>query len=175
MYRNVTCPGCNKINQITNVNKYIGKKVRLICLNTACGREIILDLTEEDSDTTIVVHRNSNGNGKAELIQISDDNKNKVYPLIREESVVGRVSKNEPADIIIEHDPYVSRKHFCIKRQNNSQINGNGHNEYLIYGLNAKNTTKVNDFELKEGEKVYLKDGDVIIAGTTRLVFQLKS
>lgn len=173
MYRNVACPKCGKINQINNISKYIGKKVRLTCLNTACGKEIILDLTSEDSDTTVVANKIYAQQGKAELIQIEDGNNVKAFAITKEENVIGRRSQNDPADIIIQNDPYLSRKHFCIKKLKVKQ--GNDQYEYLIYDLNVKNKTKINNCLLKEGEKLYLKDGDIIDAGTTKLVFNIKN
>jgi len=173
MFRNVPCPKCGKINQINNISKYIGKKVRLTCLNTACGKEIILDLTNEDSDTTVVVNKINNHQGNAELVQIEDGNTVTAFPITKEENVIGRRSQNDPADIVIQDDPYLSRKHFCIKKLKVNQ--GNNQYEYLIYELNAKNKTKINNCFLKEGEKLYLKDGDIIDAGTTKLVFNIKN
>lgn len=170
MYRNVTCPKCGKVNQISNINKYIGKKIRLVCLNTACGKEILLDLTNEDSDTTMVVNQTNRNLGQAELVQMADGIKVKVFPIDREENIVGRISQSEPADIIIKDDPYLSRKHLCIKKikQKNEAY------EYMVFDLKARNKTKINNTSLKEGEKIFLKDGDVIVAGNTTLVFNIK-
>jgi hypothetical protein len=173
MNKNVPCPKCGKINQILNVNKYMGKKVRLVCLNTACNQEIILDLTQEDSDTTVIVHQINRHQGSAELIQMVENKMVKAYPLFKEECIVGRRSQTDPPDIVIQHDPYLSRKQFGIKKQKLAQ--GEQMYEYMIFGCNAKNKTRINNSYLEAGEKYFLKDGDVIEAGTTTLVFNLKN
>jgi len=170
MFRNVPCPKCGKINQINNISKYIGKKVRLTCLNTACGKEIILDLTNEDSDTTVVVNKTGTAFGNAELVQMSYGIKVKVYSISKDENIIGRKSHKDPADIIIAEDPYISRRHLCIQKVKQME----NECEYIVYDLNAKNKTKINNSALREGERIYLKDGDVIVAGNTTLVFNIK-
>lgn len=172
MYKNVTCPACGRINQISNVKKYLGKKVRLNCLNTACGKEIILDLTEaEDNDTTVVVSNSHKIFHGGKLIQKKGDHVMAEYILSKKENIAGRNSAHYKADIIVQDDPYISRKQFVVKTNQTSDHPGKI--AYSLIDCHSKNKTFLNGQALEANEEVFLKDGDIIEAGKSTFEFRV--
>lgn len=172
MFKNVTCPACGRVNQISNVRKYLGKKVRLNCLNTACGKEMVLDLTEaEDSDKTVVIRKPTNLKQMGKLIQKTGDKVLGEFILTKNEHVAGRNSSAFIPDIAVNDDPYISRKQFVIKT-----VSDNGNQErthYMITDCKSKNKTLLNGQALESDEAIFLKDGDIITAGKSTFEFRI--
>ncbi|MFZ1457235.1 MAG: FHA domain-containing protein [Saprospiraceae bacterium] len=172
MFKNVTCPACGRVNQISNVRKYLGKKVRLNCLNTACGKEMVLDLTEaEDSDKTVVIRNPKNVSIGGKLIQKKDNHAVAEFILNKNENIAGRNSPNFKADIIVQNDPFISRKQFMIKASSPAEDSGNI--SFSLCDCNSKNKTFLNGQALEAREEVFLKDGDIIEAGKSAFEFRI--
>ncbi|MBL0026879.1 MAG: FHA domain-containing protein [Saprospiraceae bacterium] len=172
MFKNVTCPSCGRVNQISNVRKYIGKKVRLNCLNTACGKAIIPDLIDmDDGDMTIVIKKPTQSNQIGKLIHTSDNVIISEFVLAENENIAGRNSSTFTADIHINNDPYISRKQFIIKAASNAGDSGNFN--FILSDCNSKNKTYLNGQALEANEEIFLRDGDIIAAGKSTFEFRI--
>ncbi len=173
MFKNVTCPACGRVNQISNVRKYLGKKVRLNCLNTACGKEIILDLTEsQDEDKTVVIRKTPDASQMGKLIQKKGNKVLAEFFITKNENIAGRKSSTFIPDIVIHDDPYISRKQFVIKA-----IRAMDDPESFTFALmdcRSKNKTVLNGQALEAEEEIFLKDGDIIEAGTSTFEFLIR-
>lgn len=169
MFRNIECPSCGRTNRVNNIENYFGKKARIYCLNTSCGKPIIIDLTREVSsdDKTVLVGRlELNVNTNAFLNYETQNGEVVKYKLLPLDNVIGRgQTPGNQADLIIDEDPYISRRQFKIKAKDNN---------YTIVDCNSKNVTLLNNHPLNSGEEIYLHDGDIIIAGRTKFVFSLE-
>jgi pSer/pThr/pTyr-binding forkhead associated (FHA) protein len=174
MYRNIICQSCGKISQISNIQKYLGKKVRLNCLNTACNKEIILDLTNDvQDDTTFVVKNIQNYKTSGTLSHTDEEGKTREYVLIKDDNVVGRKSESTSNDIGIKDDPYISRRQFIIKTKVDAKHPDRC--DFTIADCESKNKTYLNGKELKSGEEIFLIHNDVIKAGKSTFIFKNES
>jgi len=171
MYKNVICQFCGKVNQISNVQKYLGKKVRMNCLNTACGKEMILDLTNDvHEDITFVVKNVQNHKTSGKLIHKDEKGKTVEYVLLKDDNVIGRHSHSSSNDIGIKNDPYISRRQFIIRAKvDRNQIDVC---DFTIEDCESKNKTYLNGKELRVGEEIFLVNDDIIKAGNTSFVFK---
>jgi len=171
MYKNVICQSCGKISQISNIQKYMGKKVRMNCLNTACGKEIIFDLTNDVAeDVTFVVKNVQNHKTAGKLIHKDEKGKRVEYVLLKDDNIIGRHAHSASNDIGIKDDPYISRRQFIIRAKvdrNHSDVC-----EFTIEDCESKNKTFLNGKELRAGEEIFLVNGDIIKAGNTSFVFK---
>ena len=170
MFKNIICPSCGRVNQINNVRKYLGKKVRLNCLNTGCGKEIIMDLNEESvEDKTIVVRKNESVINSGKLVYKNPNNDLSVFVLSKNENLAGRSNSSFKPDIEIKDDPYFSRKQFIIKVINISGTSGQFN--YILTDCNSKNKTILNGKALEMNEEIFLNDHDIIQAGNSTFEF----
>jgi len=88
------------------------------------------------------------------------------------EQIIGRISAfdNKKSDLMIEtEDEYMSRQHFVIKVE---QIALGGGYNYYLSDNSSKSGTLINTKKLKKGDEYILKDGDIIQAGLTNIVFK---
>jgi len=92
------------------------------------------------------------------------------YPLQLGHNLVGRLSGIYKSDIGINTgDVFMSRQHFIIE----VVLNKRGCCEYIVSDNKSKNGTSIifaaNNTKkvLKSNDKVYLKNGDIIVAGKT--------
>jgi hypothetical protein len=82
---------------------------------------------------------------------------------------IGRKSESKPCEIMIETgDMYMSRNHFSVDVTQRS----NGMYDYTIADCNATNHTYINLNQLRADDEMFLKDGDTIQAGETKIVFK---
>lgn len=107
-------------------------------------------------------------------IIVHDENApTQTFPLKKGQNIIGRKSLSKPADIMIEtQDKYMSRNH-CIIEVNKASA-GQGY-EYIISDVGSTNGTFINADDqnrLKEGDEVYLMDGNTIQAGRTKMVLK---
>ncbi|MEM7367185.1 MAG: FHA domain-containing protein [Bacteroidota bacterium] len=107
-------------------------------------------------------------------IIVHDENApTQTFPLKKGPNVIGRKSVSKPADIMIEtQDKYMSRNHCIIEVIKRAE--GQGY-EYVISDVGSTNGTFINaddDNRLKEGDEVYLLDGNTIQAGRTKMVLK---
>lgn len=103
------------------------------------------------------------------LVVHDENTKQQTFTLKEGKQTVGRKSESKPCAIMVETgDMYMSRNHFNI------EVNkfANGMYGYSISDCNATNHTYVNLKKLRDGDEMYLKDGDTIQAGETKIVFK---
>ena len=85
--------------------------------------------------------------------------------------IIGRISSlaDKKADLMIDtEDEYISRQQFTINVERNDL---HGYSYYLSDNT-GKNRTLINKKVLKKGDEYILKDGDIIQAGLTIIVFK---
>lgn len=89
--------------------------------------------------------------------------------------LIGRKSESRPCDIMINsQDEYMSRNHFFIEVKtsiNHGMI-------YILIDNGSTNYTFINTATLamlKQNDQYILKDGDVIQAGETKIVFKSRT
>jgi len=87
-------------------------------------------------------------------------------------NTVGRVSQQKPSDIMIEtNDTFMSRCHFTLEVVPAPK----GHFDYILSDNNSANGTFLNadkNKRLGETDQWYIKDGDTIQAGRTKIVLK---
>ena len=84
---------------------------------------------------------------------------------------IGRIStiEGKKADLMIEtEDEYMSRQHFIISVERNPS----GGYGYFLSDNSSKNRTLINKKAMNKGDEYILKDGDIIQAGLTNIVFK---
>lgn len=96
----------------------------------------------------------------------------KSYTLQVGHNLIGRFSEIQKNDIGIEtDDAYFGRQHFVI----DVVLSDSGVCDYILSDYNSKNGTSVifqaNRLkkELNETARIYLRNGDIIVAGKTKL------
>jgi predicted Zn finger-like uncharacterized protein len=104
---------------------------------------------------------------------LHDENTNEqTHPLKLGKNVVGRGSESKPCDIMIDTDDMrMSRNHSVIE----VSIKPNGQYEYLIYDCGSTNGTYINgdaSKKLTQYDMVFLRDGDTIQMGRTKMVLK---
>jgi pSer/pThr/pTyr-binding forkhead associated (FHA) protein len=87
------------------------------------------------------------------------------------QNIIGRKSESKPCHIMIDTtDSYMSRNHCVL------EVKQKGHRyEYLISDIGSTNGTFINadkSKRLKKGDVIFLKDGDVIQIGRTKVVLK---
>lgn len=184
----VKCPYCTKEATVPAATLRVGNPT-LTC--TGCNGKFKAKeekKTEKKDDKT--VHQNTSEKVKGEtqfvggssqkskeyfsadpgwLIIHDENTTQQTFTLKEGKQVVGRKSESKPCDIMVKtEDLYMSRNHFNI------EVNKfvNGMYGYSISDCNATNHTFVNLKQLRGGDELYLKDGDTIQAGETKIVFK---
>ena len=85
-----------------------------------------------------------------------------VFTINQKVTTVGRKDSNSNADIQIETtDLCISRVHLVIEKKKDDG--------FTIADKNSKNGTYVNDDKLKKEDTFYIKDGDIIGLGKTKI------
>lgn len=106
------------------------------------------------------------------LIVHDENAPTQTLPLQMGQNIIGRKSVSKPANLMIEtEDKYMSRNH-CIIEVLAKVLGGY---DYLISDIGSTNGTFINADDqnrLKEGDEYYLKDGDTIQAGRTKMVLK---
>jgi len=105
---------------------------------------------------------------KAGNIYLEDDT---CYPLYVGHNLVGRYSETLKNDIgVMCNDAHLGRQHFMIE----VKINETGQCDYILSDYRSKNGTSVIlqayklKKELKEDSQIYLRNGDIVVAGKTK-------
>ena len=99
------------------------------------------------------------------LIRHTENRKSKSFPLFNGKNFLGRMSNNQPHEIIIEDDIYVSRSHAVLVMEDNN---------CKITDLGSKNGTYINGNEQRI-TTVSLNDSDTIQLGNTKFVFKTET
>lgn len=68
---------------------------------------------------------------------------------------------------VVTQDPYMSKKHFLIKKMSEK--------DFAIEDYNSTNGTWLNGKKLEQGESLYLEEGDKVRAGRTEFVVSFKN
>ena len=105
------------------------------------------------------------------LVVHDEKTKQQTLPLKPGKQSIGRISSiaGKKADLMIEtSDDYMSRQHFTICVENKSS----GERRYCLSDNSSKNRTLLNKKQVKKEDEYILRDGDVIQAGVTNIVFK---
>lgn len=109
--------------------------------------------------------------GKAWLVVHDEKTKQQTYELKPGKQLIGRKDPNKPCDWMIETmDMYMSRNHFTIEIKEKTK----SHFSYILADYKSKNHTHIDQKVLGAGDEYYLKDGAVIQAGETKIVFRTR-
>ena len=110
---------------------------------------------------------------EAGWLVVQDKNaKQQSLPLKFGKQTIGRLSSiaERKADVMVEtEDDAMSRRHFIIHVEKRKT---GGYN-YCLSDYSSINKTYLNEKALNKGDEYILKDGDVIRAGLTKLVFKM--
>jgi hypothetical protein len=106
------------------------------------------------------------------LVVHDENTEAQTHPLKLGKNVVGRLSESKPCDVMIDtEDLRMSRNHSIVE----VTIKPNGQYEYLIYDCGSTNGTYINgdtNKKLTEYDLLYLRDGDTIQMGRTKMVLK---
>ncbi len=162
---NIQCNNCGKLVVLKNVDKYRGRTMKFKCKGEDCGAIFEHFIPEEkDSElTTVVTSQSISNNYQGNLRITNREGKSKVYKLENGINLIGRKAAQSKADILIESDAFVSKNHCFIERVKNL--------EFVIFDNDSKNGVFLNNQKLKNTDKIYLKDKDIIRLGKTELEF----
>lgn len=105
---------------------------------------------------------------------VHDENTNsQTFPLKVGRNVIGRKSVSKPCDIMIEtNDAFMSRQHSVIDVLQYPD----GRFAYILSDCGSSNGTFVNadkNRKLSQHDQIYLKDGDTVQLGKTKLVLKM--
>ncbi len=143
----------------------------------------IFNAVRKPTTEEIIFHKNTNPEKDGKIVAgwlvVHTENKSPVaYELFEGVNIIGRPDGPHRVDIKIEEDRYVSREHCYIDIQKDFLHRF----VYILHdGQNkageekpSTNGTFVNGLEDKmdEGSIVYLKDGDIVQVGETKLAFK---
>lgn len=154
------CPKCKAINEVP-----ISKTIKN---NTKKQHSM-------QNDENTIIQNNTNNTNEVGWIVVHDENTNtQTYPLFLGVNTIGRKSVSKPCDVMIETtDKYMSRKHCTIEVVKNRR----GQFDYIIYEESATNGTFINasiNKKLSQQDQIYLKDGNTIQMGHTKVVLKTK-
>lgn len=159
--KTVTCPVCKKRNPFTAFEKVEINQDRTIYpgQNRNMGQD-------SNSDETIKGNLFSGKIGK--LVLVND--RNTVFKLSIGRNVLGRLSQSSHADIQIPTDDRnrMSREHLVIEVK---EIPGKGFNHYVSLYKQKLNPTFISGEKLEFGDRVILKDNDIIELPDVKLKF----
>lgn len=159
------CPKCNTVNKV-DLSAYQQTKNNNLSNN---------NISQKFDDEKTIIEKQPINKEEVGWIVVHDENtKVQTYPLRLGKNVIGRKSVSKPCDIMIEtNDKYMSRNHCAIEVVKNKR----GQYDYIIYEVSATNGTFINasiDKKLSRYDQIYLKDGDTIQMGHTKVVLKTK-
>lgn len=164
----VTCQ-CKHPNKIPWIDELAGKKRQVTCRK--CKLRLKVEFPNSAPDNTTIIpnaKRNVSIGGYLELLE-NEFAKASNYPLKKRENKVGRFSNNGSADVpLLTTDKRISRHHFAIKIYDH----GIGAKKFTIRSLPNTNGTRLNNKLLTVDQEVYLKDGDKIKIGDSKIIFK---
>ena len=171
----VVCKHCEAKIKVAD-SAFDGRIPTIIC--PICKKQFkpendIVLKTEKQTPTMVErVHIFEENMSEVGWLVVHDENTSQqTLSLKAGKQVVGRISeiREKQADLMIEtDDDYMSRQHFMINVE--SAASG-GYDYYLSIYKNLNNTL-VNAKILNKGDECILRDGDVIQAGITKIVFK---
>jgi len=163
------CGKCNVILQV-KVETLKKENPKVKCPKCKVINNVPLNLINKDSTV-----KNNDNNEEVGWIVVHDENTTEqVYPLFIGINTIGRKSVSKPCNVMIEtNDKYMSRNHCCIEVIKNRR----GQYDYIVFEKNATNGTFINasiDKKLSQQDQIYLKDGNTIQMGHTKVVLKTK-
>jgi pSer/pThr/pTyr-binding forkhead associated (FHA) protein len=124
---------------------------------------------QQTENVTSILQKKKAAVQKALLIVHDEQTHLQSFTLPLGEATIGRKNSTKPCLFMIDtKDAYMSRNHFSIS----TITNNTGVADYILRDSNALNHTFLNTRKLLAGEEIYLKDGDIIQAGETKIVFK---
>lgn len=178
--KTVTCPVCKKRNPFIAFEKVEINQDRTIYpgQNRNMGQdsysEIIFYKTgggngaKQDSNSDETIKGNLFNGQIGKLVLVND--RNTVFKLSIGRNVLGRLSQSSHADIQIPTDDRnrMSREHLVIEVK---EIPGKGFNHYVSLYKQKLNPTFISGEKLEFGDRVILKDNDIIELPDVKLKF----
>lgn len=146
---NIKCPKCSTLNQA------------------------IISVKVQEEDVPILgISTEANPKEVGWLIVHDENTESQTFPLKLGKNIVGRWSESKPCDVMIEtEDRRMSRNHSVIEVLKRPT----GQYDYLIYDFGSANGTFINANAAKrltEHDQVFLRDGDTIQMGRTKMVLK---
>lgn len=170
---------CGKCKARINVNTQNIKTEAIRFKCPVCSTINKLDLSkvkrneESVSDKTQIKTENNLEDVMGWIVVHDENTQQQTYSLKKGKNIIGRKSESKPCDVAINtSDKFMSRNHLAIEISHG--INGL---DYLVYDVTSTNGTFINaneDRKLGQSDKVYLRDGDTIQAGRTKMVLRTK-
>lgn len=146
---NIKCPKCSSVNQAIIPAKEPEAVVPNLGISTEANPKEVGWLIVHDENT-----------------------ESQVFPLKLGKNIVGRWSESKPCDVMIEtEDRRMSRNHSVVEVLKRPT----GQYDYLIYDFGSANGTFINadaNKRLTEHDQVFLRDGDTIQMGRTKMVLK---
>jgi len=156
------CPKCKAINEVP---------LSEIKKTTIKDKEPLL---QDDEQTIIENNTNNNNNEVGWIVVHSEETHTQTYPLFLGVNTIGRKSISKPCDVmIVTDDRLMSRNHCAIEVIKNRR----GQYDYVVYEVSATNGTFINasiDKKLSNHDQIYIKDGNTIQMGITKVVLKTK-
>ena len=175
----LTCPNCKSHISVKDVPGIYAKM--LTCPICRFSAKVSIfhagDLNSKaqghnESDTQIVESNNAPKN--SDIGQIRVRQTGQVFSLKIGSQVLGRLAETSSADFKIGNshykDEYMSRQHVKI-----IVVNSNGGIQHQLEEIGSTNIIKLNGSEIKRGDKIILKFGDIITLGNTEVVLEKTS
>lgn len=140
-----------------------------------------LDKVDENpSEAIFVENQNPDKSGKIVagwLIVHTEDKQPLTFELFEGDNIIGRPDGPHHVDVLVEEDKYVSRVHCVIRIEKdflhrfNYRLMDNGKNRQ---GKPSTNGTYINGGtkRLPQNDQIYLRDGDIVQVGETKLAFK---
>ncbi|KXK19307.1 MAG: FHA domain-containing protein [Saprospiraceae bacterium] len=161
------CPFCDERIILANIEKYVGKQIRVKCVNKSC-QQYFVTRVPDSSDKTIVFPAGSVKTRAKLTVLASKFAPFKEYYLGEGNYIVGRYSIDSIANIaILTTDKLVSRQHCEITGRQNAD----GGIDFTIKDAGSKNFIYINNRQLESDEEIYLNEKDIIRLGRIELQF----
>lgn len=152
----ITCPKCKKTFKPTHEAKQTLQNEQVMPTYQTTRTEIIQPPMDQD----------------VAWLELQTGKGLQRYDLTENRSLVGRKTTNSSSDVCIDtEDKSMSRRHFIITKKT---FPGRG-TLYVLSDANSINHTylKTNELlQVKANDEYILKNGDLILAGNTTLVFK---
>jgi len=174
----LSCPNCMAKNNVIIPTKDQELENETLKLNKEDEETLI---NNQDNEITSVINYEKESSPNPEkknkevvgwLVVHTENVKVRTFELYPGTNLIGRPTKTNEIDIPIKNDEYLSRKHCQIK------VEFKKNKWTFLLSEDPKhpstNGTFLNTKRINVQDQIYLKDGDTIQAGRTKLVFKSK-
>lgn len=166
----IICPNCHKKLSFSEVPGFLDMLVECpICSYKAKASVYLSGRANESGKdnagaaTELVSSDSTKAVGRGRLRLISTG---RVFELKPGRNIVGRRANTGTADIQIEGDMYMSRKHVQIDVMDDNC-------EYRLVEISSKNIIQLNHTPIKRNDIILLQPGDILTLGKTDVVFEI--